>query len=60
MANRCHKWKKEVLKMNDSGCIFTNIIIDENSINTEVMENLNAIAVELKITINELLNLIAK
>jgi len=46
--------------MKDSGCIFTNVTIDENSIDMEVMENLIAIAVKLKITTNELLNLIAK
>lgn len=46
--------------MSDSGCKLINGIIDKNYIGMEEMENLNAIADNLKIDLKTLLNLLAR
>lgn len=46
--------------MLDSGCKFTNVRIDKKTIEKEPTDNLNALAVKLNISLDELLYLIAK
>lgn len=46
--------------MNDSGCNFINVSIDETTIEKELRDNLSALAVKLNISLKELLNLIAR
>lgn len=45
--------------MNDSGCKFINVRIEKTTIEKEKRNNLNALAIELNISLNDLLYLIA-